>query len=93
MISRMTKFELPDTALLQAVDSVVQLFDQAKGSVFKLMASVRLRTLAVLRNPLTKLQDSVPKFMRDPKYAQALYDNNLDIAPNHNAFTQTLAHM
>lgn len=35
----MTKFELPDGELLQTVREVIQLYDQAQNSVFKLMAS------------------------------------------------------
>lgn len=37
----MTRFELPDTELLTTANDIVQLYDQAQGSVFKLMASVR----------------------------------------------------
>lgn len=35
----MTRFELPDDELLQTVREVIQLYDQAQNSVFKLMAS------------------------------------------------------
>ena len=35
----MTRFELPDIELLQTVKEVIQLYDQAQSSVFKLMAS------------------------------------------------------
>lgn len=39
LVSRMTRFELPDIELLQTVKEVIQLYDQAQNSVFKLMAS------------------------------------------------------
>ncbi|KAL9057011.1 MAG: hypothetical protein Q9162_002559 [Coniocarpon cinnabarinum] len=39
LVSRMTRFELPDIELLQTVKEVIQLYDQAQTSVFKLMAS------------------------------------------------------
>lgn len=35
----MTRFELPDVELLHTVKEVIQLYDQAQNSVFKLMAS------------------------------------------------------
>ncbi|KAI9715927.1 MAG: hypothetical protein M1828_000554 [Chrysothrix sp. TS-e1954] len=60
LVSRMTRFELPDEQLFQTVKEVIQLYDQAQNSVFKLMAS-----------------DSVPKFLRDPNYHQALYEYNM----------------
>lgn len=40
LVSRMTRFELPDTELLSTANDIVQLYDQAQSSVFKLMASV-----------------------------------------------------
>lgn len=39
LVGRMTKFELPDVELLHTVKEVIQLYDQAQNSVFKLMAS------------------------------------------------------
>ena len=36
----MTRFELPDTELTPTVREVINLYDQAQNSVFKLMASV-----------------------------------------------------
>ena len=60
-MSRMTRFELPDIELLQTVKDVIQLYDQAQNSVFKLMAS-----------------DSVPKFLRDPKYAKSIQKYNAE---------------
>ncbi|KAI9657555.1 MAG: hypothetical protein M1831_004171 [Alyxoria varia] len=59
LVSRMTRFELPDTELTPTVREVINLYDQAQNSVFKLMAS-----------------DSVPKFLRDPNYHQALMEYN-----------------
>lgn len=48
LVTRMTRFELPDTALLTTVKEVIALYNQAQSSVFKLMASVsRLHTVHV----------------------------------------------
>lgn len=43
LVGRMTRFELPDTELLTTANDIVQLYDQAQQSVFKLMASVCLQ--------------------------------------------------
>lgn len=40
LVSRMTKFELPEDQLLSTVKEVVDLYDQAMDSVYKLMAAV-----------------------------------------------------
>ena len=63
----MTRFELPDSQLLATANDIVQLFDQAQTSVFKLMSA-----------------DSVPKFLREPKYAEAIrkHTTSSDIAIN-----------
>ena len=67
LVSRMTRFELPDSQLLATANDIVQLFDQAQTSVFKLMSA-----------------DSVPKFLRKPKYAEAIrkHTTSSDIAVN-----------
>ena len=63
----MTRFELPDSQLLATANDIVQLYDQAQTSVFKLMSS-----------------DSVPKFLREPKYAEAIrkHSANVDVPTN-----------
>ena len=61
LVSRMTRFELPDTQLLATANDIVQLYDQAQTSVFKLMSA-----------------DSVPKFLREPKYAEAIRSMTTD---------------
>ncbi|KAK3722631.1 hypothetical protein LTR37_002201 [Vermiconidia calcicola] len=61
LAGRMTRAVGEDQAMLQSLDEVAVLFDQAQSSVFKLMAS-----------------DSVPKFFREPKYANMLRERNLE---------------
>lgn len=80
----MTRFELPDAELHHTVEEVIGLYDQAQSSVFKLMASVSASPHPVSWNALdTRLtvnQDSVPKFLRDPNYHQALLEYNAKTA-------------
>ncbi|KAL4917259.1 regulator of G protein signaling domain-containing protein [Aspergillus aurantiobrunneus] len=61
LASRMTKAVGDDEAMLKSLQEVVQLFEMAQTSVFKLMSS-----------------DSVPKFLRDPKYAAILSEHDVD---------------
>jgi len=83
LVTRMTRFELPDTALLTTVKEVIALYNQAQSSVFKLMASVCL--LPTIRSFICRrcsfvdnMQDSVPKFLRDPRYQRALAELTQD---------------
>jgi len=61
LVSRMTRFELPDNQLLATANDIVQLYDQAQTSVFKLMSA-----------------DSVPKFLRESKYVEAIRSMTMD---------------
>ncbi|PGH17834.1 hypothetical protein AJ80_04657 [Polytolypa hystricis UAMH7299] len=64
LASRMTRAVGDDESMLKSLTEVVNLFETARHSVFKLMSS-----------------DSVPKFMRDPKYAVVLQEHDFDL--NH----------
>ncbi|KAL4964130.1 developmental regulator FlbA [Aspergillus stella-maris] len=61
LASRMTKAVGDDESMFKSLQEVVQLFEMAQTSVFKLMSS-----------------DSVPKFLRDPKYAAILQEHDVD---------------
>jgi len=78
----MTRFELPDTALLTTVKEVIALYNQAQSSVFKLMASVSLWSYCPHDLPgravVNSRQDSVPKFLREPRYQRALAELTQD---------------
>jgi GTPase-activating protein SST2 len=78
----MTRAVGDDDAMVKSLDEVASLFDQAQVSVFKLMASVSLTNPLVLdyKSDKSVKQDSVPKFMREPKYATILRERNLDTA-------------
>jgi hypothetical protein len=55
LATRMTRAVGDDTAMMQSLVEVAQLFEKAQNSIFKLMSS-----------------DSVPKFIKHPKYAPQL---------------------
>lgn len=78
LAGRMTRAVGEDEQMLQSLDEVAVLFDQAQSSVFKLMASVSIRVLHCKATSLTYPQDSVPKFSREPKYAAMLRERNLE---------------
>jgi len=82
LAARMTRAVGDDEAMIKSLDEVAQLFDSAQNSVFKLMASVRANfAFEMLQKTETDtLQDSVPKFMREPKYASVLRERNLESA-------------
>lgn len=61
LVSRMTRYELPDSQLLETANHIIELYDQAQTSCFKLMSS-----------------DSVPKFLREPKYTEAIRKHTMD---------------
>lgn len=77
----MTKPEMPENGLRDAVEETVHLYKEAKNSIFKLMASVSIHT-----SPKTTmlyangLQDSVPKFLRDPRYTEYLIEHGVSDA-------------
>ncbi|KAL4778028.1 regulator of G protein signaling domain-containing protein [Aspergillus varians] len=61
LAGRMTKAVGDDDSMLKSLQEVVQLFEMAQTSVFKLMSS-----------------DSIPKFLRDPKYSAILEEHDVD---------------
>jgi hypothetical protein len=77
LAGRMTR-AVGDDELSTSLQEVVDLFRAAQFSVFKLMSSVSLSN-AVTRCPsLFYDQDSVPKFLKEPRYASVLRTHNLD---------------
>ncbi|RKF65243.1 Developmental regulator flbA [Golovinomyces cichoracearum] len=65
LATRMTKAVGQDGAMVESLEEVTKLFQEAQNSVFKLMAS-----------------DSVPKFMKNPKYEQTLKNYDFDSIPH-----------
>ncbi|OKL57349.1 Developmental regulator flbA [Talaromyces atroroseus] len=74
LASRMTKAVGDDESMLQSLQEVVDLFELAQTSVFKLMSS-----------------DSVPKFVRDPKYSVVLQEHEFDLGSNSRSYSPTPA--
>ncbi|GFF40759.1 developmental regulator flbA [Aspergillus udagawae] len=74
LASRMTKAVGDDESMFKSLQEVVQLFEMAQTSVFKLMSS-----------------DSVPKFLRDPKYAVVLQEHDVDLIGAPRAYSPTPA--
>ncbi|KAJ4189627.1 hypothetical protein NW767_000263 [Fusarium falciforme] len=62
LATRMTKAVGQDVAMIDTLQEVTSLFEDAQNAVFKLMAS-----------------DSVPKFLRSPKYEQQLRNYEFDL--------------
>ncbi|KAJ5105591.1 hypothetical protein NUU61_002938 [Penicillium alfredii] len=62
LAGRMTKAVGDDESMFKSLQEVVNLFEMAQTSVFKLMSS-----------------DSVPKFLRDPKYSVVLQEHDVDV--------------
>jgi len=71
LATRMTRAVGDDAAMLQSLNEVAQLFEKAQNSIFKLMSSVRLVHLDS-ECTTNRSQDSVPKFVKHPKYAPQL---------------------
>ncbi|POS85786.1 Regulator of G-protein signaling [Erysiphe pulchra] len=61
LATRMTKAIGQNSAMIESLEEVTKLFQEAQKSVFKLMAS-----------------DSIPKFMKSPKYEQTLKNYDFD---------------
>jgi hypothetical protein len=82
LATRMTKAVGQDTTMIETLQEVTSLFEDAQNAVFKLMASVSpnplFPTCRASRQPLTVTQDSVPKFLRSPKYEQQLRHYDFD---------------
>ncbi|EAW13983.1 developmental regulator FlbA [Aspergillus clavatus NRRL 1] len=74
LAGRMTKAVGDDESMFKSLQEVVQLFEMAQTSVFKLMSS-----------------DSVPKFLRDPKYAVVLQEHDVDLIGAPRAYSPTPA--
>ncbi|KAH8691367.1 developmental regulator FlbA [Talaromyces proteolyticus] len=74
LASRMTKAVGNDESMLKSLQEVVNLFELAQTSVFKLMSS-----------------DSVPKFVRDPKYSVVLQEHDFDLGQNGRSYSPTPA--
>ncbi|KAK2746681.1 hypothetical protein FQN57_003025 [Myotisia sp. PD_48] len=74
LASRMTRAVGDDASMVKSLTDVVQLFEAAQLSVFKLMSS-----------------DSVPKFVRDPKYSIVLQEHDFDLTNNGRSYSPTPA--
>ncbi|KAL2267649.1 hypothetical protein VTJ83DRAFT_4926 [Remersonia thermophila] len=72
LATRMTKAVGQDVAMIDTLQEVTSLFEDAQNAVFKLMAS-----------------DSVPKFLRNPKYEGTL--KGYDFDANHTSSSQSRA--
>ncbi|KKY17846.1 putative developmental regulator [Phaeomoniella chlamydospora] len=71
LASRMTRAVGDEDSMLSSLREVVELFEIAQNSVFKLMSS-----------------DSVPKFVKDPRYINVLREHNVDLGlPNGRSFS------
>lgn len=86
----MTKAVGDDDAMLKGLQEVMQLFEMAQTSVFKLMSSVSSINL-LLWTPANPAQDSIPKFMRDPKYAVVLQEHDMDVVGASRSYSPTPA--
>lgn len=80
----MTRAVGDEASMLKSLTEVVSLFELAQVSVFKLMSSVSFPFPLPGMNDMHKVtnrrqQDSVPKFVRDPKYAVVLQEHDLDL--------------
>jgi hypothetical protein len=72
LATRMTRAVGDDAAMLQSLNEVAMLFEKAQQSIFKLMSSVRCSRPYPLPHVLIHCQDSVPKFVKHPKYGPQL---------------------
>lgn len=92
LASRMTKAVGDDESMYKSLQEVVHLFELAQTSVFKLMSSVSL-TLRVFTNISFRTdfdsKDSVPKFLRDPKYSVVLQEHDVDIFGGSRSYSPT----
>jgi hypothetical protein len=75
LATRMTRAVGDDNAMERSLEEVAGLFDKAQNSIFKLMSSVSSITMREASHADLP-QDSVPKFIKHPKYAPQL--RNLD---------------
>jgi hypothetical protein len=71
-----------EDTMLRNLQEVVELFELAQNSVYKLMASVCQPTGVLYSFLANSVQDSVPKFVRDPRYSSVLREHEFDdVAP------------
>lgn len=89
LAARMTRAVGDNEAMIVSLNEVATLFDQAQNSVFKLMASVRCSPFCIRRLTDSITKDSVPKFMREPKYSAILRERNLEAALGSSALRST----
>jgi len=74
----MTQTEMDEQSMRVALKETIELVEQASMDVAKLMASVRQTCRLSLQHMLTIEQDSVPKFLRDPKYQPIIREHQID---------------
>lgn len=68
-----------EVTMLRNLREVVELFELAQNSVYKLMASVRgPESSALFPSVANIVQDSVPKFVRDPRYNSVLREHEFE---------------
>ena len=90
----MTKAVGDDESMYKSLQEVVHLFELAQTSVFKLMSSVSLEELPHPKQKshsvlTSDLKDSVPKFLRDPKYSVVLQEHDVDIFGSARSYSPT----
>ncbi|KAI9812850.1 MAG: hypothetical protein M1832_006471 [Thelocarpon impressellum] len=85
LASRMTRAVGDDQAMVDSLNEVARLFEEAQTSVFKLMSSVGIPHSPCVDDALTPQKDSVPKFLKDSKYAEVLREHDFDAAVNNAA--------
>jgi hypothetical protein len=72
-----------EDTMLRNLQEVVELFENAQNSVYKLMSNVRRHGHNFPIVMANLLQDSVPKFIRDPRYYQVLREHEFeDVIPD-----------
>lgn len=75
----MTRAVGDEDSMLKSLREVVELFEHAQISVFKLMSSVSIDECWLAEQTLIAIQDSVPKFVRDPKYSSVLCEHEAEL--------------
>jgi GTPase-activating protein SST2 len=83
----MTRAVGDEEAMLKSLREVVELFEHAQVSVFKLMSSVSTHLNFDFMTKLISAQDSVPKFVRDPKYSHVLREHEAELGLTGRAFS------
>ncbi len=82
----MTRAVGDEESMLKSLREVVELFEHAQVSVFKLMSSVSMDP-SIHSADLILVQDSVPKFVRDPKYSNLLREHEAELGLSGRAFS------